>query len=327
MMDTHNTQLSVAKLTELVSELRRSNERLRLDSAQMGRLSSEVQDFLQTTTDDPALALLALSQFISIEHSLPELVSILKERCAPIVGVDELHLFILNEEGDLTIAGDDQVDAATFDAAHEAYQDQAQISTDGDQQNRSCIALPLTRHGHPLGALTLHHDTAMPGGYNWAMLQLFAGMVAVACDNIQRMQLLRDQTKSLEDLVILRTDQLQSSRDVLRMVFDHIPDGVLLIDRDESIDAINHTISQQLVGLHPREVVGWSYEQLRSFLSQKRSAIFTENPEEDADLDGSMGWIRCSDSSGRLRLFEIKRTSVSSEALGYMLEIWHEHLA
>ena len=86
-MDTQSTQqLSFAKLTELVGELRRSNERLRLDSAQAGRLSSEVQDFLQTTTDDPALALLALSQFISIEHSLPELVSILKERCAPIVG-------------------------------------------------------------------------------------------------------------------------------------------------------------------------------------------------------------------------------------------------
>lgn len=321
-MDTQSTQqLSFAKLTELVGELRRSNERLRLDSAQAGRLSSEVQDFLQTTTDDPALALLALSQFISIEHSLPELVSILKERCAPIVGVDDLHLFILNEHDELTLAGESSVDQQTFEAAHEAYQDQAQITIDAEQDSRGCIALPLTRHGHALGVLTLHHGTALPSGYNWAMLQLFAGMVAVACDNIQRMQVLRDQTKSLEDLVILRTDQLQSSRDILRFVFDHIPDGVLLIDRDNFIDAINHTIAQQLVGLHPRQVVGWSYEQLRSFLSEQRQGIFTETSEEDADLDGSTGWVRCVDDTGRLRLFEIKRSRLDKESTNNVLEI------
>lgn len=327
-MDTYNTQqLSFAKLTELVGELRRSNERLRLDSAQAGRLSSEVQDFLQTTTDDPALALLALSQFISIEHSLPELVSILKERCAPIVGVDELHLFILDEHDELIIAGEDSSDEATLDAARQAHQDQAQIMTEAGQYNRSCIALPLSRHSRPLGVLTLHHNTAMSEGYNWAMLQLFAGMVAVACDNIQRMQILRDQTKALEDLVVLRTDQLQSSRDILRLVFDHIPDGVLLIDKNNSIDAVNHTIAQQLVGLHPREVVGWSYNQLRSFLSTNRDGIFTETSEEDADLDGNTGWVRCIDTTGRLRLFEIKRFELDNESTNNVLEIWHEHLA
>jgi signal transduction histidine kinase len=45
-------------------------------------------------------------------------------------------------------------------------------------------------------------------------------------------------------------------------VFDHVPDGLLLLDADEIVLAANHTFCQWFIGQHPRTVVGQSYTQI-----------------------------------------------------------------
>jgi PAS domain S-box-containing protein len=76
---------------------------------------------------------------------------------------------------------------------------------------------------------------------------------------MQLVSRLRTYAETLEDLIVQRTQQLQHSRDMLRIVFDHVPDGLLLLDANDTVLAANHTFCHWFVGQHPREVVGQSY--------------------------------------------------------------------
>jgi PAS domain S-box-containing protein len=191
------------------------------------------------------------------------------------------------------------------------------------------VALPLTRHGRRLGALTLasrSRQAELPPE-RWTQLSLFAGLVAVACDNIERATMMRQHLDALEELVSQRTRQVQSSRDRLRLVFDHMPDGVLLLDAQQNVEAVNRFFSRQLLGRHAREIVGWPYARLQLELEQHANAIFS--PEND---DGSAYpcWVRLSDSAGHMRLLEVVRSSIDTDADGtpdFTLEMWREHLA
>ncbi|HEU5089389.1 MAG TPA: GAF domain-containing protein [Roseiflexaceae bacterium] len=325
--------LSMAELEELVGELRQVNERLRTESAQTGKLSNEIQEYLEAaSTETPELALLALSQFLTFEHSYSDLAEVLAHRYAGIFNADSALLFLSNGDDIQRVPApmtDDPASAMLLPgaeaAARQAWDEQTIITSELDGTGKF-VALPLTRQGRRQGALTLasHASTGDMPPERWAQLSLFAGLVAVACDNIGRATMMRQHLTALEELVSKRTQQVQSSRDMLRLVFDHMPDGVLLLDNQQQVQAVNQFFSKQLLGRHAREIVGWPYERVRLELEQHGSAIFSPM-SDDADYPC---WVRCTDTSGEMRLFELVRSTIAPAHSGnHTLELWREHLA
>jgi PAS domain S-box-containing protein len=336
-MDESTPQhLSMAELEELVGELRQVNERLRSESAQSGKLSSEIQEYLESASSEtPEIALLALSQFLTFEHTYADLAEVLAQRYAHVFEADTAILFLADADQRLqrvaTPMGDDPATAALLSsaeaAATQAWGEQTTVSSGvRSEGGPAYVALPLTRQGRRLGALALisrSADAAPPE--RWAQLSLFAGLVAMSCDNIARATAMRQHLAALEELVAQRTRQVQSSRDMLRLMFDHMPDGVLLLDDQERVEAVNQFFSQKLLGRHAREVVGWPYARVRLELEQHANAAFSPESEDGPDYPC---WARCTDSAGSMRLFEIVRSSIQRGGPGNRtLELWREHLA
>jgi PAS domain-containing protein len=92
-------------------------------------------------------------------------------------------------------------------------------------------------------------------------------------------QRLREQAQLLEELVTERTDQLQRSRDVLRMVFDSLPEGVVLLDESERLAAVNTVFANQIVGCHPRDLVGKTYAHLLRMIERAAPTTIELVPE------------------------------------------------
>jgi PAS domain-containing protein len=88
------------------------------------------------------------------------------------------------------------------------------------------------------------------------------------CATLQLVSRLREQTQLLEGLIAERTNQLQRSRDLLRIVFDSLPEGVALLDETERLVAANTVFASQIVGRHPRDLVGKTYAHLLRMLER-----------------------------------------------------------
>lgn len=128
----------------------------------------------------------------------------------------------------------------------------------------TCIALPLVHDNTSLGGLALGYARAQANstGIDWNLVELFSRQTATVCATSQLVARLREQTHLLEELVAERTNQLQRSRDLLRIVFDSLPEGVALLDEAERLVAVNTVFAHQIVGRHPRELVGKTYAHL-----------------------------------------------------------------
>ncbi|ACL22982.1 GAF domain-containing protein [Chloroflexus aggregans] len=145
----------------------------------------------------------------------------------------------------------------------------------------TCLALPLTHDGTTIGGLALGFtgQRPSPGGLDWNLLELFASQTATVCATLQLVQRLHEQAQLLEELVTERTDQLQRSRDVLRMVFDSLPEGVVLLDESERLAAVNTVFANQIVGRHPRDLVGKTYAHLLRMIERAAPTTIELVPE------------------------------------------------
>lgn len=346
-MNQHDLQhMSVAELVELVVELRRANEQIRTDSVKMSRLPGEIQEILETGVgDDATLALLTMSQFLAVEYSYTELAEMLQERSAGLFGMDYSLLFLANEQGALAPAALPQaltegdaplvVEQAAV-VARQTWDEQSVITTSSHENELAFVTLPLTRFGQRLGALVLarrggHAPALTPS--TWALLTVFTGMIVVACDTMQRLLRLKEQTRMLEGLVTQRTHQLQSSRDILRIVFDHVPDGLLLLDEKMQVLAANQALSERLLGIHPRQIVGRPYDALWRSLEQMAEAQLARADWEQGgvvyDRHGqSLRRVQCVDRQGTPRRYDVRRSMIADTngKIEHYLEIWHEQV-
>lgn len=81
-------------------------------------------------------------------------------------------------------------------------------------------------------------------------------MAAAAFANVQLIDQLQQRAEQLEQTVHQRTHQLQHSRDMLRIVFDHVPDGLVLYDQAGQILTANAAFCRGVLDLQPQHVVG-----------------------------------------------------------------------
>lgn len=116
---------------------------------------------------------------------------------------------------------------------------------------------------------------------------------------------------------------LQRSRDLLRIVFDHLPEGLILVDRQGLILAANNAFCYGILGQTPRNVVSKAYAQIWSELAPRSDlSLVPQGPSEHgvAIIPPAEGpfplvqahWrILCSDMVGQQRWYTVDRIPIS----------------
>jgi len=298
-------------------------------AAQLGvALSASRHQLGERRRRDQALALLAMSQFLSAEHSPAELAGMIQEKSAAVFGARYGLLFL--SEGDSAPlhpvlpagpAPDAELLHHCGGAARLAREGQRAVTT-APGPGLTCVAMPLVHHGVALGAYAQVHEGA--GGFPaniWSLLTVFTHVVAAACATQRLVGRLTEQARLLEELVGERTRQLQRSRDVLRVVFDSLPDGILLLDASERLLAANTIFCREIAARHPRELVGQSYAAVWQALERRGGLKVELRPG-----GGHHGLTVRMSGPGGERRFHVERTGVAGEggAAEQSLEFWRE---
>ncbi|NTW97817.1 MAG: PAS domain-containing protein, partial [Oscillochloris sp.] len=155
----------------------------------------------------------------------------------------------------------------------------------------------------------------------WSLLTVFTHMVAAACANVRLVGRLTGQTSALERLVDERTRQVQHSRDALRVVFDSLPDGVILLDAEERLVAANQFFCATIIGRHPRELVGQSYSHVWQLLERQPNVRVELTPGHEP---GRQQLIVHMGGPEHARSFTVRRSPVGAEGgrAEQHLEFW-----
>jgi GAF domain-containing protein len=239
-------------------------------AAQLGvALSAARHQASERQRRDQAMALLAMSQFLTAERSPGEVAAMLQEKSVLVFGAKAGFLFLVDDDKvlqpivpEIGIGRDPALIRQAAGAAELAWAGQ-RIATAAPAPDMTAVALPLTNHGATIGAFALIH--ANNGGFSaaiWSLLTVFTHVIAAACANMNLVSRLKEQARTLEALVEQRTRQVQRSRDTLRVVFDSLSEGILLIDGEERIAAANSHFCTGIASAHPRDVVGKSYAEV-----------------------------------------------------------------
>ncbi len=234
-----------------------------------------------------ALSLFALSQFTTTERSPADLAAELLDKSGALFDAYHTALF-LPEAGSgalslVAAVGADDVMAALTAAAARAWRDRTTITEVVPNAGPSlvCVALPMLHNGALTGVFALvcrAHGTAVFSARIWSMLTILTNVAAAAFANRQMIDQLHRRTELLQEEVRERTSQLRHSRDLLRIVFDHLPDGLVLLDAQARVLTANDTFSREVLELEPQEVVGQHYGALAEELEQRGRLAFEPRP-------------------------------------------------
>jgi PAS domain S-box-containing protein len=127
------------------------------------------------------------------------------------------------------------------------------IETD---QHKSALAVPLMMGEDTLGALLLFHSqTGQFSEDQFELVQATAQQIAVAINNAQLFNLIRDQAERLGDM--LRQQHVETSRS--QAILEAVADGVLVTDAQRVITLFNAS-AEQILGMQRRQVLGRSLE-------------------------------------------------------------------
>jgi PAS domain-containing protein len=150
----------------------------------------------------------------------------------------------------------------------------------------------------------------------WANLTIYAGTLGAICAGMRQAEALRRDARLLESLLAERARQVQNSRDILRVVFDHLPEGVILLSGDDTVLAVNRFFSDRIAGVHPRELVGRSYAELRQRLLLRGLQRISQDDEGRA-------LATLSYTGERRFTYEVERAATQTDD-GAVLEFWRE---
>jgi PAS domain S-box-containing protein len=127
---------------------------------------------------------------------------------------------------------------------------------DQPSQHRSALAVPLMMGEESLGVLLLYHR--QPNRFDGGQLDLVtatAKQIAVAINNAQLYNLIRNQAEQLGDM--LRTQHIETSRS--QAILEAVADGVLVTDANREITLFNVS-GERILGLDRFDLLGRSLE-------------------------------------------------------------------
>ncbi|HEX5689256.1 MAG TPA: histidine kinase dimerization/phospho-acceptor domain-containing protein, partial [Roseiflexaceae bacterium] len=153
----------------------------------------------------------------------------------------------------------------------------------------------------------------------WTLLTTFTNVVAAAFVNLQLLDQLQQRAERLEEEVEERTAQLKRSRDLLRIVFDHLPDGLVLLDKDARMLAANEAFCRRVLGLLPTEVIGRSYAAITRELKHKALLQIEQQP-----LGTGLRRVSCTDTVGHQRWYEVEHFTITVDHAQQTIERWRD---
>jgi PAS domain S-box-containing protein len=126
----------------------------------------------------------------------------------------------------------------------------------GSSKYQSAICAPLMVGEEIIGAImVLHHQIGYFTLEHTNMVQAIGNQVAVAINNAQLYNLVRNQAERLGSM--LRNQQIEASRQ--QAILEAVADGVLVTDAENVITFLN-TSSERILGLQNDQVVGHSLD-------------------------------------------------------------------
>lgn len=295
---------------------------------------------------EQALALFAMTQFLTTERSYDDLAAMLQEKSVTIFGVDYGLLYLVRDDKApvpafspvslppaLLHAGNKPLVRQAAVTVRKAWE-QKSIVTDmdpPDNPTQTVIAVPLVHSSTVIGAVALIRTSSNGVTFTaniWSMLTTFTNVIAATCANMKLVGQLRTHAEKLETLVEERTAIIQNSRDMLRVVFDNLPEGLVLLDPNEMVLAANNAFCYPIMGQHPRTIVGVNMTSVWEALEQ-RGELQIEHRSISQLTGLSAGGKRamrvlCTTSIGQQRWYEVSRIAVSDEheEVEYYVERW-----
>lgn len=182
----------------------------------------------------------------------------------------------------------------------------------------SVMALPLA-HGHTsFGLLTICHQ--LPNHFTSHDLLLFEGVAAQAGMALGAVRGSQAERHSRVQPICEQEHQITHSRDPMHIIFDHLPDGLVLLDATGCILIANDAFCEDVLGLLPRATIGRQYATIIQELAQSAQIAI----EPHASIP-TVRRARCAGGDGRQRWYDIDRYSVTADdGAEQVIERWRD---
>ena len=132
------------------------------------------------------------------------------------------------------------------------------------QKHRSAIAAPLVVAEDVIGVLMVfHRQKGFFSPEHLGLVKAIASQVAVAINNANLYELIRDQAERLGSM--LRKEQEEASRS--QAILESVADGVMVTDSEHRISFINAS-AERILHLDPKKVLGQTLEDFGGFFSK-----------------------------------------------------------
>ncbi len=132
------------------------------------------------------------------------------------------------------------------------------------QKHRSAIAAPLIVAEDVIGVLLVfHRQKGFFSPEHLSLVKAIASQVAVAINNANLYELIRDQAERLGSM--LRREQEDASRS--QAILESVADGVMVTDSEHRISFVNAS-AQRILHLAPEKVIGQTLEDFAGFFGK-----------------------------------------------------------
>jgi PAS domain S-box-containing protein len=195
-------------------------------------------------------------------------------------------------------------------------QDSRWVATQGSQNHRSALVAPLLVGEDVIGTIMVfHHAIDYFGAEALEMVKAIGSQVAIAINNAQLYELIRDQAERLGSM--LRQQQMEASRQTA--ILEAVADGVLVTDPSNHITFVNASV-ERILDIPEDQMQGQSLENFAGLFGKAtRTWIYTvkewsENP--GSSQVGEMYAEQINLDNGRVALVHLAPVVWRNEFLG-----------
>jgi PAS domain-containing protein len=158
-----------------------------------------------------------------------------------------------------------------------------------------------------------------------APLNDFAAALSVAVRARRAIDRAREQQAALTELLAQRSAQAQRARAIYRLLFERLPDGLVLLDGDEHVVSVNGAFAGQIVVTPAHELIGRPYQDLIALL--ERAAPLAIEPVNGPARRKRLRVRQASEPTARSFLVERLMIDGSDGSPDHSLEVWRRERA
>jgi PAS domain S-box-containing protein len=195
------------------------------------------------------------------------------------------------------------------------YTDPRWVVSQSSQTHRSAVVAPLTVGEDVIGAIMVfHRREAFFTEDSLEMVKAIGAQVAIAINNAQLYELIRDQAERLGGY--LRSQQMEASRQTA--ILEAVADGVLVTDSVNKISFVNPS-AEKILNLTSSQIEGRSLENFTGLFGKSSQAwmqTVREWSENSVSHDGETYAEQISLDSGKVVLVHLAPVIWQNEFLG-----------